>query len=85
MLQARSFPIQIILTLSGTPSPRDKQFPSLVFQMRTLTEITAEDFRALVGPEPVPQQLTEPEKGVQDPTEFFLEKYLQEFITMVSP
>ena len=60
--------------------PRDKSFPSIVFPMHTLGEFAKEQFRSIVegsGP-PITPPETEPE--VEDPSEFVLEKYLEDFI-----
>jgi len=68
------------LDIAWQAEPRDKQFPSIVFPMHTLAEFTEEQFRNVVegfGP-PIAPPSTEPE--VEDPSEFVLEKYLEEFI-----
>lgn len=60
--------------------PRDKSFPSIVFPMHTLAEFSEEQFRSAVegsGP-PVASPETPPE--VENPSEFVLEKYLEDFI-----
>lgn len=60
--------------------PRDKTFPSIVFPMHTLAEFSEEQFRNVVegdGPIIAPPE-TEPD--VEDPSEFVLEKYLEDFI-----
>lgn len=60
--------------------PRDKTFPTIVFPMHTLEEFSEEQFRSVIegsGPPIVPPD-TEPE--VEDPSEFILEKYLEDFI-----
>lgn len=60
--------------------PRDKSFPSIVFPMPTLAEFSEEQFCSVVegtGPRIVSPE-NEPE--VEDPSEFVLEKYLEDFI-----
>jgi restriction system protein len=60
--------------------PRDKPFPTIVFPMHTLAEFSEEQFRSVVegsGP-PIAPPKDEPE--VEDPSEFVLEKYLEDFI-----
>ena len=60
--------------------PRNKPFSSIVFPMHTLAEFSEEQYRSVVegsGPPIVPPE-TEPE--VEDPSEFVLEKYLEDFI-----
>ena len=60
--------------------PRDKPFPSIVFPMHTLAELSAEKFRGVVegsSPSIAPLE-TKPE--IEDPSEFVLEKYLEDFI-----
>lgn len=56
--------------------PRDKSFATVVFPMRTLTEYSEEQFRAVTeGSGPA---IDTPHDG--DPTEFVLEKYLEDFV-----
>jgi len=60
--------------------PRDNVFPSVVFPMHTLAELSEEQFRNLLKgtveqPEPTGQSET-----IEDPNAFVLEKYLEEFI-----
>lgn len=60
--------------------PRDKSFPTIVFPMHTLAELPEEQFRSVVegsGPSIAPP---ETESEVEDPSEFVLEKYLEDFI-----
>lgn len=68
------------LDVAWQAEPRNKAFPSIVFPMHTLAEFSEEQFRSVVegsGPPIVPPE-TEPE--VEDPSEFVLEKYLEDFI-----
>lgn len=68
------------LEVSWQEQPRDKVFPSVVFPMHTLTELSEEHFRNLLegsGVQPVrPENL----EGIEDTSAFVLEKYLEEFI-----
>ena len=60
--------------------PRNKPFSTIVFPMHTLAEFSEKQFRSVVegsGP-PIDPSETEPE--VEDPSEFVLEKYLEDFI-----
>ena len=68
------------LDVAWQAEPRNKSFPSIVFAMHTLAEFSEEQFRSIVegsGP-PIAPPETEPE--VEDPSEFVLEKYLEDFI-----
>lgn len=60
--------------------PRDKLFSTFAFPMHTLTEFTEEQFLSVVedSSHPITQMEIEPE--VEDPSEFVLEKYLEDFI-----
>jgi len=60
--------------------PKDKSFASIVFPMHTLAEFSEEQFRSVVegsGPSITPP---ETQSEVEDPSEFVLEKYLEDFI-----
>lgn len=57
--------------------PRDKRFDRIVFPMKTIFEIAETQYAALVGDQ-VDQMPAE--EGVEDQTEFVLEKYLEDFI-----
>src|SRR5947209_4980782 len=55
-------------------------FPSVVFPMLTLGELSEDAYRSLVqGPSTLPLS-SEPDETIEDRNEFGLEKYLQEFI-----
>lgn len=60
--------------------PRDKHFSSIVFPMHTLAEITDEQFRNLVEGSGLQAGTSEVSETVEDPSEFALEKYLEDFI-----
>lgn len=60
--------------------PRDKVFPSVVFPMHTLAELSEEQFHSLLegsGGQLVPPEAPE---AIEDPNAFVLEKYLEDFI-----
>lgn len=61
-------------------SPRDKDFPSVVFPMHTLAEFTEDQYRAVVSENLSELSITEEPVSITDRTEFVLEKYLEEFI-----
>jgi restriction system protein len=73
----REYPNHIDLTWHDTP--RDKEFPNMVFGMQTLYEIKEQLFTELVQ-DPGARALEPPEEGVEDQAEFALEKYLEDFI-----
>ena len=58
--------------------PRDRTFATLVFQMRTLVEISEDQYRGLLGP--TPPDLAQEGEETADKDAFVLEKYLEEFI-----
>ncbi len=67
------------LQVEWQEQPRDKLFPTLVFPMPTLGELSEKQYHELLegsGPVIVP----EPTEGLEDPNAFVLEKYLEEFI-----
>lgn len=65
------------LEVSWQEQPRDKVFPSIVFPMHTLSELSDEQFRNLLDRPPVPPEIPE---ALEDPNAFVLEKYLEDFI-----
>ena len=68
------------LKVSWQEQPRDKVFPSIVFPMHTLAELSEEQFRNLLeGSGVQPLALDVPE-AIEDPNSFVLEKYLEDFI-----
>ena len=60
--------------------PRGKSFPTIVFPMHTLAEFSEEQFRSVVEGSGAPPASPETEPEVEDPSEFALEKYLEDFI-----
>lgn len=68
------------LEVSWQEQLRDKVFPSVVFPMHTLAELSEEQFRNRLdgsGVQPVPSEAPE---AIEDPNAFVLEKYLEDFI-----
>lgn len=60
--------------------PRNKTFSTLVFQRPTLAKLSEDEFQKLVEGSVPPAKLPELNEGVEDPNEFVLEKYLEDFI-----
>jgi restriction system protein len=54
-------------------------FPGIVFPMHTLQELSEESFRGFEGGQAA-NVVPPPEPGLEDPNEFVLEKYLEDFI-----
>lgn len=69
------------LEVSWQEQPRDKGYSSVVFPRHTLAKLSEEQFQSLLegpgGVQPVPSEAAE---ATEDPNEFVLEKYLEEFI-----
>jgi restriction system protein len=68
------------LELAWQAEPRNKSFPTIVFPMQTLAEFTEQQFRSVVEGSGAPVIPPEAEPEVKDPSEFVLEKYLEDFI-----
>jgi len=68
------------LDVAWQAEPRDKTFPSIVFPMHTLAEFSEEKFRSVVEGSPPILPSPEADPEVEDPSEFVLEKYLEDFI-----
>ena len=60
--------------------PRNKVFPSVVFPMHTLAELSEEPFRNLLEGSGVQPVSSEAPEAIEDPNAFVLEKYLEDFI-----
>ncbi|MDD2390366.1 MAG: endonuclease NucS [Desulfobacterales bacterium] len=60
--------------------PRDKPFSTIVFPMHTLAEFSEDQFRSVVEGSGPPICTPDDEPEVDDPSEFVLEKYLEDFI-----
>jgi hypothetical protein len=67
------------LEVEWQAQPRDKVFPSVVFPMQTLKEITVDQYQDLIIGN-VTDEISKPPEEVTDKNEFVLEKYLAEFI-----
>ncbi len=66
------------LKIAWGDAPRDKKFDSVVFPMHTLAELSEEQYRNYIGGvEPI---LPEDAEEIENPSEFVLEKYLEDFI-----
>jgi restriction system protein len=68
------------LPVAWQTAPRDKAFPGIVFPMHTLAELSEEAFRKFEGGQAPAVLPTAAEAGLEDPNEFVLEKYLEDFI-----
>jgi restriction system protein len=68
------------LPVTWQDEPRDKRFPTLVFKMTTLGEISEAAFRSLVEGTGGEGTDSESPDTVEDPNAFVLEKYLEDFI-----
>jgi len=60
--------------------PRDKVYPSLVFAMQTVTEVSEDQYHNLLEGSGIPPPTSEPTEAIEDPNAFVLEKYLEDFI-----
>lgn len=68
------------LEVEWQEQPRDKVFPSLVFPMQTLAEISEVQYHNLVEDSGMSTVISEPPTEVIDQNAFVLEKYLEDFI-----
>ena len=68
------------LDVAWQAEPRNKAFPSIVFPMHTLAEFSEEQFRSVVEGSGLPVAPSGREPEVENPSEFVLEKYLEDFI-----
>ncbi|MEX2308527.1 MAG: endonuclease NucS domain-containing protein [Pirellulales bacterium] len=64
------------LKVSWQEQPRDKVFPTVVFPMHTLAELSEEQYRNFLEGSCPPTNPPEPEDPLEDPSAFVLEKYL---------
>lgn len=71
---------QNFIAVTWLPTPRDKSFPGVVFPMHTLSELSEEAFHNFEGGQVPIVPPTPSEAGLEDPNEFVLEKYLEDFI-----
>jgi restriction system protein len=68
------------LKISWQEQPRGKVFPSIVFPMHTLAELSEEQFRNLLEGSMVQPLASDASEVIEDPNSFVLEKYLEDFI-----
>ncbi len=68
------------LEVAWQEHPRDKVFPSLVFPMHTLTEISEVQYRNLLEGSDIQPATSELIEAMEDPNAFVLERYLEDFI-----
>jgi restriction system protein len=68
------------LKVEWQEQPRDKVFPSLVFQMYTVSELSDVEYRNLIEGSGGHLDTPEPTGAIEDPNAFVLEKYLEDFI-----
>jgi restriction system protein len=68
------------LEVEWQAQPRDKVFPSLVFPMYTLTEISEVQYHNLLEDPAISTVISEPPIEAIDQNAFVLEKYLEDFI-----
>jgi len=68
------------LEISWQAQPRDKSFPTVVFPMHTLAELSEEQYRNLLEGSGVQTGPSEASETIEDLNAFVLEKYLEDFI-----
>jgi restriction system protein len=68
------------LKLKWREQPRDKAFSSVVFPMHTLAELSREQFESFAEGTMPPTETVLPIEPLEDPNEFVLEKYLEDFV-----
>lgn len=68
------------LDIRWRATPRDQRYPSIVFPMHTLMEITDEQCTGLLGGNLAASPVAEPPAAPPDSTSFVLERYLEDFI-----
>lgn len=68
------------LEVAWREQPRDRTFPNVVFPMRTVVEISEEQYRSFVEGPGMPVVITGPPEAIEEPSAFALEKYLEDFI-----
>lgn len=67
------------MVIEWQAQPRNKTFPTIVFPMHTLAQSSESQYRDLIGGTITPPDPHENEE-IEDPNEFVLERYLEEFI-----
>jgi len=68
------------LEVAWQSEPRDKRFPSVVFPMQTVASLSDVEYRHFVEGSITASVLPAPTEALEDPNEFVLEKYLEDFI-----
>jgi len=68
------------LKVNWRDQPRDKAFPTVVFPMHTLAELSSEEFDSFLGDSGFPPGTAAPGEPLEDPNAFVLEKYLEDFV-----
>jgi len=68
------------LGVAWQEQPRDKVFPTVVFPMHTLSKVSEVEYRNLLEESGVQAVIPGPTEAPEDPNEFVLEKYLEDFI-----
>lgn len=68
------------LKVTWQEQPRDKAFPTVVFPMHTLAELSREQFDSFVGGSGLPADTPIAAEPLEDPNAFVLEKYLEDFV-----
>jgi restriction system protein len=68
------------LDVAWQEEPRDKVFPSVVFPMPALAELTEAQYRSLLEGSDQQVVASESAEATEDPSAFVLEKYLEDFI-----
>ncbi|MBI4481133.1 MAG: DUF1016 family protein [Acidobacteria bacterium] len=68
------------LGVAWQKQPRDKVFPSVVFPMISLAEISELQYRNFLEGSGIQPVTSEPTEATEDPNAFVLEKYLEDFI-----
>ena len=68
------------LEVAWQEQPRNKVFPSVVFPMQTLADLTEVQYHNLLEGSGMQDVVSEAAEATEDPSAFVLEKYLEDFI-----
>lgn len=68
------------LKISWRDQPRNKAFPTVVFPMHTLAELSREEFDNFLSGSGLLVEAPVPAEPLEDPNAFVLEKYLEDFV-----
>jgi restriction system protein len=71
---------QGFLSVRWHDQPRDKAFPTVVFPMHTLAELSREQVDGFLGGVALPVEPLPTAEPLEDPSAFVLEKYLEDFV-----